>query len=105
MSLIKTLSEKVFKNHKKVKKTLCMTSVQFPYCNEKLGPVCCHNCGIVITDPEIISGVAKLKIKFSVVKASCGADTCPGHATQWPRKAKTTLSQRGKKRKLIKKAT
>ena len=59
-----------------------MTSVQSPYYNEKLGPVCCHNCGIVIIDPEIITEVAKLKIKFSVVKASCGADRSCDTAAQ-----------------------
>ena len=56
-------------------------------------------------DAEIISEAAKLSAKFSVVKPSCGADTCPGCVTSRPKKVKTTIAQRGQKRKKLKAET
>lgn len=83
----------------------CCVSVQSPYYKQKIGPLCCHNCGVTIDDAEAVSAIAKLNERFSIVKPSCGSAKCPEHSVSRPKKPKATLAARQQKRKRVKTET
>ena len=53
----------------------CATPVEACLYKNKIGNICCHYCGVDITDPEIMVKYGQQCQRYSVVKPSC--DECP----------------------------
>ena len=68
---------------------------------KKLGVLCCHHCGMEITDNKILLDYSDLTLKYNTVKPSCGG-RCGEAICIRPKKQKQTLSQRVAKRNLDK---
>ena len=50
----------------------CSVPVESCYYKKKLGVLCCHHCGMEITDNKILLDYSELCLKYNTVKPSCG---------------------------------
>ena len=63
--------------------------------------ICCHQCGMEITDNKILIDYSELCLKYITVKPSCGG-RCGEAICIRPKKQKQTLSERVAKHSLDK---
>ena len=66
-----------------------------------MGVLCCHQCGMEITDNNVLIEYSELCLQYNTVKPSCGKN-CGKTMCLRPKKQKRSLSERVAKRSLDK---